>query len=264
MLRSTLIGAAAGAAALGCAGAAAAEVATAGHAAARVGRVEASAYGADETVTSYAVDGAVVLQFSSRYNFQLDGSFKSWDASDLGLDDVERYSGDAHMFWGPLNAYTVGGFASVADVDLEGLTDETVYGGGLELDLYDDAWTTSMQAGMFVGDDNFEVLGASGQARFYPSPRFSLEGSAAYGSYDQSMFDTDSYGVGAEAEYQFSGTAVSVFGGATYSKLADFDVDASALSVGVRFSFGSRSLLERDRTGASMRGSQKMLELLEP
>jgi hypothetical protein len=266
-----------------------AQVDGSGYISLRGARNKIKVYGASETVTSYGADAAAVFRPAGRYNIQLNGSLERWDTDFLLVDedgdplldadgdpivdengdpirlqDTQFFGGDAHLFWGRPDAYTIGGFVSIQELDLFDLANETIYGGGFEFDLYNEFWTTSAQAGYFLDEEDLGIYGVSGQARLYATPIFSLEGSAAYGAVDDDDIDADTYGFGAEAEYQFDGTPLSIFAGAKYTKVADYEIEDSSLALGVRWSLGSRTLLERDRTGASMRGSQKIFDLLGP
>jgi len=219
--------------------------------------------GASATVTSYTIDGAFVFRPAGRYNLQLNGSFQNFDTDDdvLGLDDSHVFAGDAHMFWGRPDVYTVGAFVSAAELDAFDLLNETVFGGGLEADIYGSNWTTSVQTGLYFGEENEDIFGLSGQIRLYATRFFSVEGSIAYGNVELNGFDSDLLGFGVEAEHLFEGTPVSVFGGAYYTDTDDLDVDVTSLSLGLRWNFASTDLLQRDRHGPSMRGSQKIIQL---
>jgi len=219
--------------------------------------------GASHTVTSYTIAGAFVFRPAGRYNLQFNGSLQNFDTNDdlPGLGDSHVFSGDAHMFWGRSDTYTVGGFVSAAELDAFDLVNETIFGGGLEADFYGPRWTTSVQSGFYFGEENEDIFGLSGQIRLYATRIFSLEGSIAYANVELNGFDDDLLGFGVEAEHLFDGTPLSVFGGAYYTDIADLDLDVTTLSLGIRWNFATTDLLQRDRHGPSMRGSQKIIQL---
>lgn len=224
--------------------------------------------GASETITSYGVDGAVIFNNVGRYSIQLNGLIDRLDTDEtiydengdplVTLEESEVFAADAHLIWGRPQLHRIGAFASIFEYDALEIVNETVYGGGLEADFYSAQWTSSVQGGLFMGEEDVELYAGSGQARLHATPFLALEGAVAYGTSEDD--GGDAYGVGAEAEFQFEGTPLSVFGGGKYTDVDELDV--RTWMVGLRWNLGSRSLLERDRSGATMRGSQKIVELL--
>jgi hypothetical protein len=238
---------------------------------------------AEDTITSYALDGAVVFRpMGPRYNIQLNGLLEEWDTGEalvdddgdpildddgnpVVLDDTSIFAVDAHFFWGRPDRYTVGAFASYMEADLFELANGSAYGAGLEGDVYGQTTTLSGQAGFFLDEEESDLLAASAQFRAYPTPVFSLEGALAVGQFNSDVADVESsaWGVGATGEYQLEGSPFSFFLAGRYSAYEDaFGLDVASATAGVRINLGTRTLIERDRTGASMRGSQGIVELL--
>lgn len=227
--------------------------------------------GAADTVTSFGAEGAVVFRPVGRYNIQIDASYDTLDYTPEGGTeefDIDAFGGQAHLLWGRPSVYTVGGFVAYTEQDATisapgGSAEDNyqVVGGGFEADIYGaDRATFAFQGGFFVGEDDTNVYGASGQGRFFGTPFFSLEGQITYAGLEYLGVTSDQVAFGAVAEYQFPGTPLSLYAGAVHTVLEDVDSDVTSVRIGARFNLGARTLLERDRTGASMRGGRHILD----
>lgn len=246
--------------------------------------------GFEDQVGSFGVDAAAVFRPIGRYNIQLNATYENWGSFSetldtvsgpvtLSLDGADVLAGEGHVFWGLERAYTFGGFVSAMDVDvaasvsgtdpdgdlitLADSADATLWGGGLELDLYSDTATLAGQLGYFEQEGDARYVGGALQGRTYPSPYFSLEASLAYASADfDGLSSTSVAGVGLEAEFQFDNTPFSVFADAGYAEDDDDFYSEAEFTVGLRWALGTPNLLERDRHSASMPGSEYLADLI--
>lgn len=141
----------------------------------------------------------------------------------------------------------VGGFAGVDTSD-----DLTVWGLGVEGQTNLTAKTTLFgQAGYGNSDDlgDADLWAVRGELRHYVTDNIKLQGSLGYVAVDSDLGDDDLWNAGVEAEYQFTGSPVSVLAG--YDHFDGKGVDGDIFRVGVRYTFGG-SIRERDQSGAAM------------
>jgi hypothetical protein len=137
----------------------------------------------------------------------------------------------------------------VAVTDIDGAEDETAVSGTAH--LYKGA--EANKVGGFVGfttADDFDVwnVGAEGQLFL---DNVNLGGAVGYFNVDDLEVD----GVGSlGAEYQLSNAPLSVFGGYSRMDIEDADLEADTITLGVAYSFGSATLKDRERSGASLNG----------
>jgi predicted porin len=113
----------------------------------------------------------------------------------------------------------------------------------------------------FVGGESADLWGVRGIVRYYATPDLRLEGELGYQKIDFSEFfepDLKTFSAAAQATYRFSGTPWSVFARYQFEHVTeDFGpVDLSAnvhkVIVGLRLNFGTGTLLDEDRNGATM------------
>jgi hypothetical protein len=96
-----------------------------------------------------------------------------------------------------------------------------------------------------------QVIHLDGEGRFFLTENLSVQGNLGYGDLDSDFGGTDYWTGGIGAEWLIPGAAVSINGGWQHLDADGFEVDS--LGVGVRWNFGGGSLLERNRSGASLR-----------
>ena len=103
------------------------------------------------------------------------------------------------------------------------------------------------------GDDiDAEFTGLDLGATHFLTDNFSFGGNVGFGNIEGSGVDADTSTYGLGAEYQFASAPISIFGGWQHIELDDADADADTLGLGVRYNFGGTTLLERNRSGASL------------
>ncbi|WP_041373088.1 outer membrane protein [Phenylobacterium zucineum] len=243
-MKKNLFAAAAVVAFLGSAVAANAQ--TIGHVGANYSRVEA------DTVLGDA-EGDV---------WQAEGSVR-FDAGSLGAaidGSITDYEGDtAFGATGHLNTQVagglLGGFAGVETND-----DVTLWGVGVD-GQFNLAPTTTLygQAGYGNSDDlgDADLWAVRGELRQYVTDDFKLQASAGFVTADSRFGDFDGWNLGAEAEYKFTGSPVSVLVGYDRFDSNDLDLESDTFRVGVRYTFGG-SIRERDQSGAALGSVAKL------
>lgn len=241
MLKKVLVGAVA-AAAMMTPGLAAAD--TTGHVGFSINTLDDDNDDAKEDYIE--LNGAVVGSLGGSWNMQFDAASQNMN-HDGHTDDMSTAT--VHAF-SRSEGFAFGGFAGLTGGDSSALFI------GAEGALYLDRF--SLAGAALVGEDREEgdeVNGLSGAGTFFVSDNLSLGADVSY----YSMFDGDEDGTiyGVNAEYQFGGSPFSIFGGYHMSDLENFgsDREVDTFTIGGRFNFGTSTLLERDRNGASMPGA---------
>ncbi len=196
----------------------------------------------------------------------------SWNAQGgLNLDAIGRdgdslYGGGGalHLFWRDPASFALGGFAEIKGYGFsgEGPDDDTWdWKLGPEAQLYLDRVTLYGQAyyGRFEVDFapvTIEQMGVRGVARYFATDNLRFDAEAGFHRIriDEADQEADTVSLALQAMYRFTDTPVSVFGRYQFDS-ADFggtDVDFHKAVVGLRFSFGSDTLIDEDRNGATM------------
>ncbi len=243
-MKKNLFAAAAVVAFLGSAVAANAQ--TIGHVGANYSRVEADTAFGDVNSDVFQAEGAV-----------------RFDAGSLGASingAITDYEGDTSFgATGHLNTTIanglVGGFAGVETSD-----DITIWGVGVD-GQFNLAPNTVLygQAGYGNADDfgNADMWAVRGELRHYVSDNFKLQGSAGFVTADTDFGDVDGWTVGAEAEYQFTGSPFSVVVGYERFDSNDLRMDSDTFRIGGRYTFGG-SIKDRDQSGAALGSVAKL------
>ncbi|MDR3473219.1 MAG: hypothetical protein P4M09_16285 [Devosia sp.] len=184
---------------------------------------------------------------------------------------------DMHNFEGALHGFTRSeqyllgvfaqygdGYLGIADGSLIGVDVSHVFG-GVEGQLFVGNATLYAQAGAkrYAFGDLTTATGYFGtfEARYYLQPNFKIEAHVGY----DTLNDVSSLGylvgnentvsLGASGEYRFADTPFSVFAQYDYVKntLPSSSSSDQRVLVGVKLNFDSPTLLDRDRSGASLK-----------
>ena len=246
MLKKVLVGAAA-VAALMTPSLAAAD--TSGYASFSINSLDDDNDGNKEDYLEF--NGAVVGSLGGSWNVQFDAS-----AQDMGHSNhTDNMSTTiVHAFWRG-ESFAFGGFGGVTTGEIDGplLGAEAA----LYLDRFSLAGSAFFGGDRESGDDPITGYGAAGT--FFLSDNFSLGADVNYYEfYENVAQDGTIYGV--NAEYQFGGGPFSIYGGYHISDEDYFgtDKEVTSFTLGGRLNFGTSTLLERDRSGASMPGASQL------
>lgn len=219
------------------------------------GSVGVSASNADDSYTgldaesrAYTLDGSIALKASDSWTVTLGGSVSRLEGdlydyapSDTGyaLSAAVTYGGDDWRF---------GPFAATQDM------------------AYDGIWTVGGVAETYLGDLtlggavahnandllDIKAWSVSGEARYFLRDNLFVRGGGSWMTIDAPVLGgegLDAWTLGVGAEYQFTGTRWSVFGGYDHGELEDAQRDS--VKLGVRVNFGG-DLKARVRSGADL------------
>lgn len=247
-MKKVLLGAAA-ALAIVAPGVAAAE--TSGHVAFSYNTLDDDLDGGKEDYLD--LSGSVVTSLSGNWNLQFDGSMQ-----EMNHDTHTDSFGTAVVHAFVRNeAYAFGGFGGFTTGE------QNSYLLGAEGAIYLNRLTFA-GAAFFGGDRQYsdeETNGLSASGTYFVSDNLSVGVDASYYNFDFGGVNNEQDGTvyGINGEYQFS-NGISMFGGWHTSDQDDFGTDneVSSFSLGARYNFGTGSLIERDRNGASMPGASQL------
>ncbi|MBL8576075.1 MAG: hypothetical protein JNK47_02520 [Mesorhizobium sp.] len=205
--------------------------------------------------------------------------------------NVTNFGGAGHFYWrnperfafGIMGSWTRYNYEDIGSFDpVEGYTGETRYHdlktGGFDAQIYLDRWTLYGQAYLGertrryfnpnTGEDSldYQFWGLRGVVRYYQTDNLRFDAEVGYGQEDLSAFEeiadytVNTWQFAAQATYRFEESPISVFGRYQFESrdqegedifgapLPDFH----RFLVGIRYSFGSGSLLDEERNGPAM------------
>lgn len=216
-------------------------------------QIEVDAFGLSGDGQSYDLDGSVAFKTGAAWTTTVQANIGQTDG-DLG-DDTGYGLGAALTYagsdWrvGPTVSYSDNDTASAWTVGAvaQKYLDKVTLSGGVNYGNIDDI------------DADFWSVG--GEARYFVSDNFRLNGGLTWATADFGGVDVDAWAAGVGGEYQFAGTGWSLTGGYTRTDVSDFDVEADTFTIGVRYSFGG-DLKARDRSGADLGAGANPLGVL--
>lgn len=187
-----------------------------------------------------------------------------WLEFDAAVGDM-NHSGHTDAFSGTVahlftrnDSYAFGGFAGYTSWETNG------WFIGAEGELYLGRFTLDGNA--LIGsnrEDSQEQMSVGAGGTYFFTDNFSAGADVNWFEWDfggsGNTQDGTVYGV--NAEYRFTGSGFSVFGGYHTGDLDNFGTssDVDSFTIGLRFNFGTGSLIEADRSGASMNGGEQLL-----
>lgn len=206
---------------------------------------EVEAGGLEADGDGWTIGGATAWGGDGTFGVQLDALYGD-------AEDTSTYSIGGHLFTRNSN-YLFGGFASYGNTDVDGGDEVDAWTVGLEGQYYLSRTTFDAAVSYGKGDDlDAEFTGLDLGATHFLTDNFSFGGNLGFGNIESGGADADTMTYGLGAEYQFASAPISIFGGWQHIELDDADADADTLGLGVRYNFGGTTLLERNRSGASL------------
>lgn len=209
----------------------------------------------DSNMNDYLLlNGAVATDLGNGWNLQFDAQSANMNHSShndsMTAATVHAFGRDGGWAWG--------GFAGFTGGEIDGIYV------GAEAAWYVDRFTFA--GNVLYGFDrqqsgtNFTSADLTGD--YYFTDNFSVGAEVDWYSwnFDGTSADNDGTTYGVNAEYQFANSPFSVFGGYHWADTTVFDTDnnVSSFTLGFRYNFGTGSLIERDHSGASMRGGSQL------
>ena len=245
------------------------------------GNMSIGGIGTDANGLNLAGRATFAAPISGGFGFQADGNFErsvnNKILAGMGSDaDLVRNTGDVagHLYMrNSTGLVGVIGQASVSEINLGILSDRRYYG-GLEaqyylgnVTLYGQAAYQNANFGTFdFGGGGGIGLGAQGanlmgQVRYFMTPNAMLALKGAYETIETDSMDGvtlrhNSWLVGLRGEYRFDQSPISAFADIDY-RSGEFNTAGSKehetrAMLGLKYNFGSKTLLDRDRNGASL------------
>ncbi len=212
--------------------------------------------------TDFGYGGAarINVPFNARWNAQGDLA-GDWINVKQENATIGMYSAALHGYWRDPGSFAVGAFANWQGTSFDGeMSDLYAILAGPQAQIYFDKVTLYGQA--YFGqmrstssDQQFGTWGVRGVARYYMNPNLRLSAEAAYFSVDIGS-GVNTLAFATQADYRFDNSPISVFGRYQFENLSvsgtSFTFDSHKLSVGLRLAFGTGTLLDEDRSGATM------------
>ena len=193
-------------------------------------------------------DGAFTTPLHHNWIFQFDGTVTEMDHNSHS-DSFANIQGHAVM---RTDTHAFGGFFTAPHIG-----SDTFYGLGLEGAAYFNRFTWSGQIGAAweSNDDSDQVFNLSTRGDFFVNDNFSI--GAELGWTDSEWESEEIVVGGINGEYQFNNSPFSVslawvHGDSDYDGGGSHEIDQ--ITLGGRVNFGTASLFERNRAGASMVG----------
>ena len=215
--------------------------------------------------------GSFSAPVMANFGVQVDGLFER-SAYETGGFNLKKNTGElaGHVFWRDPSRGLLGLIvqASSTETSLAIFSDRRYFAGAEgqyylgNFTLYGQAAYENANFGFPVGADGIKADGFVGaaQLRYFFTPDLMVAAKAGYETVKSSVLGTtirhNGWLAGGKIEQRYHATPVSVFAEADY-RSGEFnfaggkDHETRAL-VGVKLNFGSNTLIERDRAGASL------------
>jgi len=206
------------------------------------------------------------VPFAERWNAQ--GDF-TVDAIGQNGESLHGVGGAAHVFWRDPSSYAFGGFVQAHTYGFSNGQDQDIWDWKVgpeaqayfgNLTLYGQAYYGGLEAQFLPFD--VDLMGIRGVVRYFAQDNLRFDGELGFHRTNISVgsleANFDTIAAALQATYRFDGTPWSVFGRYQYENISisegpgSASFDSHKLMVGLRASFGSSTLLDEDRNGATM------------
>ena len=206
----------------------------------------------DTSVNSWTVDGA----FAAGDNIQIDAGYSRLDG---GGNSANAYSVGGHLFTRS-NQWLWGGYVGYDSISDSGDAHEWTVAGQTQyyMDHATLSGNLSYSSVNLLGSD-VHTTQIDGEARIFATDNFSIQGNVGYGNIDASGSSGHFWSYGAGAEWKPYSMPISFTAGV--EAWNGNGSDTSAWTIGARYTWGG-SLLERNRSGASLNQPHGLLSLL--
>jgi hypothetical protein len=212
----------------------------------------------NQSATTAGGVGRVNLPIDSRWNIQADAFVDSLWVQGFNL---YGYGGAIHGYWRDPNAYALGGFATITGYGGDDFSGENIYNVAVgpeaqvymgNVTLYGQAYYGQIRAG--GSSEHLDNWGGRGVVRYFAQDNLRFDAELGYSTVSLGGEHLNTVTGALQAMYRFSGTPWSVFGRYQLDHLsvAGQSENIHKYVAGFRASFGSDTLLDEDRNGATM------------
>lgn len=218
-----------------------------------LGGLQLSEFGEDDNIHTGGGAGRVNIPFAQQWNVQLDGTYdRLWEDGDF----LDGLGGAVHAYYRDPQRFAVGLFATYKRYGNNFSDDVHDYTVGPEAQAYFGNLTLYGQAYYGKIDDGFDNVaewGVRGVARYFVQPNLRFDGEIAFNRVED-FADFDTVSLAAQAMYRFEGTPWSLFGRYQYDRtsIESETISTNKYLIGLHASFGSETLFDEDRNGATM------------
>ncbi|WP_027051381.1 hypothetical protein [Mesorhizobium erdmanii] len=229
-----------------------------GYVEAYLGGLYVTVPGDHASATTAGGTGRVNFPIDSRWNVQTDAFVDSlW----VQGQNFYGYGGAVHGYWRDPSSYALGGFATITGYGGDNFSGEHIYNFtvGPEAQVYFGNVTLYGQVdyGQLRASGSSEHLdtwGGRGVVRYFAQDNLRFDGELGYSTISLGGEHLNTVTGALQAMYRFSGTPLSVFGRYQLDHLSAGGISENIHKyvIGVRASFGSDTLLDEDRNGATM------------
>ncbi len=212
--------------------------------------------GDDYTTRAGGGAARVNVAFAQRWNLQGDATYDRIWGHYAPLDDTR---GAIHFYYRDPDSFAAGAFAAYTSLGIDSNVTAYSYAVGPEAQLYFGNLTLYGQASLgqlTINDFRGDRWGVHATARYFVRKNLRLDGELAFNRTDYYGVNEDVFGVAVQAMYRFDETPWSLFGRYQFERTkletSSQDTRANKFVIGLRASFGSDSLFDEDRNGATM------------
>lgn len=215
-------------------------------------------------IWAYGGAARINVPFAEHWNAQGDLVV---DAIDLDGTRLHGIGGVFHLNWRDPASYAVGGFAEFKTYGISEASDQDIWDWKVgpeaqvyfgNLTLYGQAYYGGLEADLLPYD--VDMMGVRGVARYFAQENLRFDAELGFHRLNLSFggleADFDTVALALQATYRFTDTPWSVFGRYQYENVSFSEssdsLDLQKLSIGLRASFGSSTLFDEDRNGATM------------
>jgi len=229
-----------------------------GYLEAYVGGLYVTFSGDHATATTAGGTGRVNFPIDSRWNVQTDAFVDSLWAEG---QNIYGYGGAVHGYYRDPSAYALGGFASITGYGGDNFGGVSLYSFSVgpeaqvymgNVTLYGQAYYGQLRAS--GQSEHFDNWGGRGVVRYFAQDNLRFDGELGYSTVSLGGEHLNTVTGALQAMYRFSGTPFSVFGRYQLDHLSagGESENIHKYVFGLRASFGSDTLLDEDRNGATM------------
>ncbi|MBC6981434.1 hypothetical protein [Caulobacter sp. 17J80-11] len=204
--------------------------------------------------------GAAATEIGGDWNVQGEAVVHRVDVDFFGPSTSLNYTDAGLHLFKRNDSWAAGVYADSTDVLMM-----SAWGLGVEGAKYFDRATINgsigfnkSEGGMFFGSDDVDGWNATAGVTFFATDNISIAADVKH--MDVEELDATVWGL--TAEFKPDTMPVSFFAGYRGQDENFFGEDSTSWRLGVRWNFGSGSLKERDRTGASMHGGMGFADVL--